>query len=73
MALIERLQVADDDITSSNFDNYPIVRMAEMPSVNTEVASIAGPPAIANAIRRAIDFRAQRLPIRFENTDGNTG
>ena len=63
MALIERLQVADDNITSSNFDNYPIVRMAEMPSVDTkvidqptippagagEVALIAGPPAIANA------------------------
>ena len=87
MALIERLQVADDDITSSNFDNYPIVRMAEMPSVDTkvidqptippagagEVALIAGPPAIANAIRRATGFRAQRLPIRFEDIDGNTG
>lgn len=87
MALIERLEVADDSITSSNFDNYPIVRMAEMPSVDTkvidqptippagagEVALIAGPPAIANAIRRATGFRAQRLPIRFEDIDGNTG
>jgi CO/xanthine dehydrogenase Mo-binding subunit len=79
MALIERLEVGDDDITSSNFDNYPVPRMADVPSVDAEVidqpasppagagevALIAGPPAIANALRRATGFRALALPIRF--------
>jgi isoquinoline 1-oxidoreductase beta subunit len=79
MALLERLEVADDDIKSSNFDNYIIPRMADMPSVEIEivdppeippagageVALIAGPPAIANAIRNATGFRALRLPITF--------
>ncbi|HCC46305.1 MAG TPA: aldehyde dehydrogenase, partial [Gammaproteobacteria bacterium] len=64
-----------------NFDNYPIVRMADMPSVDSfvidqpaippagagEVALIAGPAAIANAIRRATGVRATKLPIRFED------
>jgi CO/xanthine dehydrogenase Mo-binding subunit len=30
-----------------------------------EVALVAGPPAIANAIRDASGFRALSLPIRF--------
>ena len=30
-----------------------------------EVALVAGPPAIANAIRDASGFRALKLPIRF--------
>lgn len=79
MALLERLEVGDDDIQSSNFDNYPIVRMADMPSVETEVidqpavppagagevALIAGPAAIANAIRNATGYRPLSLPISF--------
>lgn len=83
MALLEQLEVGDDDIKSSNFDNYPIVRMADMPSVDTavidqpaippagagEVALIAGPPAIANAIRRATGVRALKLPISFADIE----
>ena len=83
MALLERLEVGDDDIKSSNFDNYLIVRMADMPSVDTavidqpaippagagEVALIAGPPAIANAIRRATGVRALKLPISFTDLE----
>jgi CO/xanthine dehydrogenase Mo-binding subunit len=30
-----------------------------------EVALIAGPPAIANAIRNATGFRARKLPIAY--------
>ena len=77
MALFERLEIGDNQIQSTNFDNYRIPRMADMPSVDIEivdqpsippagageVALIAGPPAIANAIRNATGFRALKLPI----------
>ena len=76
MALLEKLEVGNDDIQSSNFDNYSIPRMADMPSLDIEiidqpnipstgageVALVAGPPAIANAIRNASGFRPLRLP-----------
>ena len=81
MALFERFEVADNDIQSSNFDNYAIVRMSDMPSLDIEVidrseiaptgagetALIAGPPAIANAIRNASGFRPLSLPISFSD------
>lgn len=86
MALLERFEVADDAIQSSNFDNYTIPRMVDMPSVDIEiidqpdippagageVALIAGPPAIANAIRNASGFRALRLPIAFSDIAGDS-
>jgi len=79
MALLEKLEVGNDDIQSSNFDNYSIPRMADMPSLDIEiidqpnipstgageVALVAGPPAIANAIRNASGFRPLRLPITY--------
>jgi CO/xanthine dehydrogenase Mo-binding subunit len=82
MALVERFEVADNTIQSSNFDNYAIPRMSDMPSVDTlvidqpdippagagEVPLIAGPAAIANAIRNACGYRALRLPISFADT-----
>lgn len=82
MALVERFEVADNTIQSSNFDNYAIPRMSDMPSVDTlvidqpdippagagEVSLIAGPAAIANAIRNACGYRALRLPISFADT-----
>ncbi len=82
MALMERFEVADNTIQSSNFDNYTVPRMSDMPSVDTlvidqpdmppagagEVALIAVPAAIANAIRNACGYRALRLPISFADT-----
>ena len=79
MALFERFEVDDNTIQSSNFDNYTIPRMRDVPSMDVEiidqpslpptgageVALVAGPPAIANAIRDASGFRALKLPIRF--------
>ena len=79
MALFERFEVDDNTIQSSNFDNYIIPRMTDAPSMDVEiidqpslpptgageVALVAGPPAIANAIRDASGFRALKLPIRF--------
>ena len=81
MALLEELKVGEDDILSSNFDNYSIARMSDMPVVESaiinqpsippagagEVALIAGPAAIANAIRRATGFRAVKLPIAYSD------
>jgi isoquinoline 1-oxidoreductase beta subunit len=83
MALLERFDVADNKIQSSNFDNYKIARMSHMPSLDIdivdqptippagagEVALVAGPPAIANAIRKATGFRALRLPISFSDIE----
>jgi CO/xanthine dehydrogenase Mo-binding subunit len=82
MALMEKFEIGDDRIKSANFDNYPIPRMGDMPSIDIEiidqpnippagageVAIIAGPPAIANAIRRATSYRALRLPITYADT-----
>ena len=79
MALLERFEVAANTIQSSNFDNYSIPRMRNMPTLDIEiidqpslpptgageVALVAGPPAIANAIRDASGFRTLSLPIRF--------
>lgn len=86
MALLERFEVADNAIRSSNFDNYKIPRMDDMPSLDIEiidqptmpptgageVALVAGPAAIANAIRRASGFRALRLPISFADITANS-
>ena len=83
MALLERYEVADNKIESSNFDNYQIARMSHMPSLDIdivdqpsippagagEVALVAGPPAIANAIRKATGFRALSLPISFSDIE----
>ena len=77
MALLERFEVADNTIQSSNFDNYTVPRMRHTPTMDIEiidqprlpptgageVALVAGPPAIANAIRDASGFRPLRLPI----------
>lgn len=85
MALLERFEVADNAIQSSNFNDYEIPRMKDMPSLDIEiidqpaippagageVALIAGPPAIANAIRNACDFRAVKLPIAFDDITAN--
>lgn len=79
MALLERFELGENEILSSNFDNYLIPRMSDMPSVDIEIidqahipptgagelALVAGPPAIANAIRDACGFRALQLPIAF--------
>ena len=81
MALFERFEVDDNTIQSSNFDNYTIPRMRDIPSMDIEiidqpslpptgageVALVAGPPAIANAIRDASGFRALKLPICFSD------
>ena len=54
MALLERLEVGHDTIRSSNFDDYPIVRMQDMPSVDADhMASRAGNPYHESGLRDA--------------------
>jgi CO/xanthine dehydrogenase Mo-binding subunit len=81
MALLEDYRVGDDTIQSLNFDSYTIPRMSDMPSMDIdiitqpdippagagEVGIIAGPGAIANAIRQATGYRALRLPISYDD------
>lgn len=81
MALMENYDIGDDTILSSNFDNYTIPRMEDMPRVELdvidqpgippagagEVALIAGPGAIANAICQATGYRALSLPISYDD------
>jgi isoquinoline 1-oxidoreductase subunit beta len=64
-------------VVESNFDNYPVMRMAEMPKVETVIApsggfwggvgeptiSVAG-PAVLNAIFAATGKRIRTLPLR---------
>ena len=49
MALFERLEVGDNQIQSTNFDNYRIPRMADMPSVDIEIVD---QPSISAGGRR---------------------
>jgi len=78
MALHERVEMGASEVTSLNFDRYPIPRMTDAPRVEIaildrrevppagagETALIVGAPAIANALRAATGHRFTRLPIR---------
>ncbi len=70
------VEVEDGAVTPSNFDAYPILRMADMPDVVTEliasdsppsgVGEIATPPiapAVANAVFVATGKRLRSLPL----------
>ena len=78
MALTERVEIGPSDIASLNFDRYVIPRIQDVPEFDIEIISprrvppagagetalIVGPPAIANALRRATGRRYTSLPIR---------
>mgnify|MGYP000903170251 CR=1 FL=1 len=64
MALFERLEVGDNQIKSTNFDNYRIPRMADMPSVDIEIVDQPSiPPAGAGEV-------SDSLVPGFEPPDG---
>ena len=87
MTLMERFELADGTIKSRNFHNYLIPRMKDVPDFRVqiidrpeiapagagEVALIAVPAAITNAIRDATGFRTQRLPVTFSDIQDNPG
>jgi isoquinoline 1-oxidoreductase beta subunit len=78
MALTEQVEIGQSDIASLNFDRYLVPRIQDVPEFEIEIvdpggirpagagetALIVGPPAIANALRRATGRRRTALPIR---------
>jgi isoquinoline 1-oxidoreductase beta subunit len=75
-ALLEELTVKGGAIQQTNFDDYPVLRMSDLPEIHTRiVASTAAPtgmgelgvpcvaPAIANAIFQLTGKRLRHLPM----------
>lgn len=75
-ALIERITVKQGRVTQSNFHDYPIMRMAELPEIDIRVLSTDYPPsgvgelglamvgpAIANAIATLTGVRIRHMPF----------
>jgi isoquinoline 1-oxidoreductase beta subunit len=79
-ALKEAITVKDGRVQQSNFHNYPLLRMDEMPQIEVHIVSSDAPPsgvgemgvpptapAVANAIYNATGVRIRKLPIHPEN------
>lgn len=75
-ALKERITIENGRVKQSNFHDYPIMRMAELPEIETRVLSTQYPssgvgelglamvgPAIANAIATLSGVRIRHLPL----------
>jgi isoquinoline 1-oxidoreductase beta subunit len=79
-ALKKAITVENGRVQQSNFNDYPLLRMDEMPQVEVHIIPSDAPPsgvgemgvpptapALANAIYNAIGIRVRRLPIRPED------
>jgi isoquinoline 1-oxidoreductase beta subunit len=77
-ALGREITIKDGQIEQSNFHDYPILRIDEMPEVDVHILSsdrdpqgvgeMSGPPvipAVANAVYALTGKRLRRLPFRF--------
>lgn len=78
MALNTEITIANGENVQKNFDTYPVMRMSEMPIVNTHLVPRGGnawggigevtlPPSVAavtNAIYAATGKRVRQLPVR---------
>lgn len=75
-ALKERITIKDGAVQQTNFHNYNILRMAEVPEIESRVLSTDNPssgvgelglamvgPAIANAIARLTGVRIRHMPF----------
>jgi CO/xanthine dehydrogenase Mo-binding subunit len=82
-ALHEEITLERGRVQQSNFDNYPVLRMIEAPSIDVVlVPSVERPggvgetavppiaPAIANALFAATGRRVRTLPIRVSDPSG---
>jgi isoquinoline 1-oxidoreductase beta subunit len=78
-ALLEELTVKDGAIQQSNFNDYPVLRMSDMPEIHTRIVSTDNPPAgmgeigvvtvapaIANAVFQLTGRRLRALPMSAE-------
>ena len=80
-ALYGEITLADGRVEQSNFDDYPIMKLGEMPEVEThfalsggdkwggigEAALPAAAPAVANAIFRATGKRIRSIPFKHHD------
>jgi len=79
MALNEELTLQDGALVETNFDTYPMLRMADMPEITVHFDALTGDPryseagevpvgpvgpAIGNAIYAAIGKRVREMPFR---------
>lgn len=75
-ALHERITIEDGVVQQSNFHNYPLLRLADVPETHIEVFSTDNPPggigeagiptiapAIANAVAALTRARVRQLPM----------
>ena len=80
MILTDDLPTDSGHVTAETFADAPIPRMTDVPPITVdliqsdrppqgagETAMVAGPGAIANAIRAATGHRAVRFPVRSED------
>jgi isoquinoline 1-oxidoreductase beta subunit len=78
-ALLEELTVKDGAIQQSNFDDYPVLRMSDVPPIHTRIITTDNPPtgmgeigvvtvapAIANAMFQLTGKRLRHLPMSAE-------
>ncbi|MCG8468327.1 MAG: xanthine dehydrogenase family protein molybdopterin-binding subunit [Gemmatimonadetes bacterium] len=81
-ALHGEITLEDGRVQQSNFDDYPVLRMDEMPAVEVHIVPSAEPPtgvgepgvppiapAVTNAIFSLTGVRVRRLPIRMSETE----
>ena len=78
-ALKEEVKFAKGGVATSNFDDYPIIRMSEVPEIEVhmvkstdKIGGIGEPgvpplaPAVANAVFNATGARIRRIPLTPE-------
>jgi CO/xanthine dehydrogenase Mo-binding subunit len=79
-ALKGEITIANGQVEQANFDDYPMLKIYEMPEVHVFAVKSGEPPtgmgepvlppiapAVANAIFAATGKRIRRLPIRKED------
>ena len=76
LALIEELNVQNGAMVQSNFHDYPVLRMSDVPEIHTQIVPSSAPPtgmgeigvlcvapAIANAVFQLTGKRLRHLPM----------
>ena len=76
LALMEELTIRNGAVVQSNFNDYPVLRMADMPEIHTQIVPSKAPPtgmgeigvlavapAISNAIFQLSGKRLRHLPM----------